>query len=87
MWRNPEPNEVEAGDKTQGLPRRVDRKTGAQIITYRHFPVSPRTLERWPLKWRNLNGRAVVETTELLTEAQRRVDEAPEVRGGYGPVT
>ena len=82
MWRDPEPNAVEVGGENQSLPRRVDRKTGAQIVTHLHFPVSPRTLERWPLKWRNVNGRALVETIELLAEAQRRVDEAPEIRGG-----
>lgn len=66
----------------EALPNRVDRKTGAAIVTRLHFPISPRTLERWPLSWRRINGRALVETTELLAEAQRRVDEAPAITGG-----
>ncbi len=65
-----------------GLPKRVDRKAGAQLVSHMHFPISPRTLERWPLSWRRVNGRALVDTAELLAEAQRRVDAAPEIRGG-----
>lgn len=64
------------------LPKRVDRKRGAALVTYLHFPISPRTLERWPLRWRRVNGRALVETRDLLAEAQRRVDLAPTICGG-----
>lgn len=64
------------------LPVRVDRKVGAQIVTRLHFPISPRTLERWPLNWRRINGRALIETAELLAEAQRRVAAAPVIKGG-----
>ena len=64
------------------LPARVDRRDGAALITKLHFPISPRTLERWPITWRRINGRALAKTDELLSEAQRRVDEAPAVRGG-----
>ena len=63
-------------------PVRVDRKVGARIVTQECFPISPRTLERWPLKWRRINGRALVDTKELLAEAQRRVDEAYVIKGG-----
>ena len=64
------------------LPVRVNRKVGASIISHYLFPISPRTLERWPVSWRRLNGRALVETDELLSEAQRRVDAAACIRGG-----
>ena len=65
-----------------GLPARVDRQSGAALISLHLFPISPRTLERWPLTWRRINGRALADTDELLAEAQRRVDEAPAIRGG-----
>ena len=64
------------------LPRRLDRRLAAQVVSKHFFPVSPRTLERWPLTWRRINGRALADTAELLAEAQRRVDAAPAVRGG-----
>lgn len=64
------------------LPARVDRSTGARLITRFHFPISPRTLERWPINWRKINGRALADTSELLEEAQRRVDASPSIRGG-----
>jgi hypothetical protein len=65
------------------LPVRVGRRVAAEIVTNNFFPVSYRTLERWPLNWRRINGRAVANTDELLAEAQRRVDEAPVIRGGH----
>lgn len=64
------------------LPVRVCRRRAAQIVTGTFFPVSHRTLERWPVTWRKINGRALVDTSELLAEAQRRVDLAPAIRGG-----
>lgn len=67
----------------EALPVRVCRRTGAKIVTDKFFPISHRTLERWPLKWRRVNGRALVDTSDLLAEAQRRVDEAAEVMGGH----
>ena len=64
------------------LPRRIDRRLAAQVVSDHFFPVSPRTLERWPLTWRRINGRALADTEELLAEAQRRVDAASAIRGG-----
>jgi hypothetical protein len=40
------------------LPRHGDRKTLAPIITKLVFPVSHRSLEIWPLRWRFVNGAA-----------------------------
>lgn len=64
------------------LPIWVDRKQGAKIITERLGPISARTLERWPLKWRLFNGRAVTLTEDLIAVAQARLDEAPLIKGG-----
>jgi hypothetical protein len=59
------------------LPRNVDRRSGADIVTRHFFPINSRTLERWPLTWRMVNGRGVCETSELLALAQEKLDAAP----------
>jgi len=59
------------------LPRRVDRKTGAELVTLHFFPVTPRTLEIWPLAWRLVRGRAICDTAELFAVAQTKLDAAP----------
>jgi hypothetical protein len=64
------------------LPAHVDRKEGADLVRRFYFKVSPRSLERWPLGWRVVNGRATCPTIELLMEARRRFDAAPIIRGG-----
>jgi hypothetical protein len=71
-----------AESATTALPARVDRRRGAAIITHRYFPVSHRTLEAWPLTWRRVNGRALVDTAELLAFAEAKVAAALPVRGG-----
>ena len=70
------------GSDIPDLPARVDRGTGADLVTRRFFPVSPRTLEAWPLTWRHVNGKAVCATAELFAVAQAKLDAAPPVRGG-----
>ncbi len=67
------------------LPVNTDRKTGADLITRYLFPISHRTLERWPLRWRHVNDRAITPTAELLREAYARLMAAPEVLGGRSP--
>lgn len=67
------------------LPRRVDRKAGAALVSAYFFTLSHRTLEAWPLAWQHVNGRATCSTEELLREAQRRLDAAPAIRGGRRP--
>lgn len=66
----------------KSLPRRIDRRTAAALISRHLFPISPRTLERWPVAWHHINGRALVDTAELVAEAERRLAEAPAIRGG-----
>lgn len=67
------------------LPPRVDRRTGAELVTRFYFPVSHRTLEAAPLMWRRVNGKAVCETAELFAWAQAKLDAAPPIRGGRAP--
>ncbi len=67
------------------LPVRVDRRTGAELVTKFFFPLSPRTLEVWPLTWQHVNGYAVCKTAELFDEAQAKLDAAPPIRGGRRP--
>lgn len=74
----PAANHFDAGE----LPPRVDRATAAKIVTARYFPVSHRSLEVWPLSIRRVNGRALIETAELLAVAQAKLDAAPVIRTG-----
>ncbi len=64
------------------LPIRVDRQTGAALLARYFFPCSPRTLEAWPIRWRRVNGRALIETAELFALARAKLDEAPAIQGG-----
>jgi len=64
------------------LPARVDRATAAALVTRYFFSVSPRTLEAWPLATRRVNGKAHIETAELLAVARARFDAAPRVMSG-----
>ena len=64
------------------LPVRVTREDAARLLTKYFFKTSPRTLERWPVTWRRVNGRAHVETTELFAVAEAMLAEAPSITGG-----
>lgn len=67
------------------LPVNVDRRTGAELVTRYLFPVSHRTLERWPLTGRVVNGRLVFPTVELFAHARALMEAAPPIRGGGAP--
>ena len=54
----------------QPHPKHADRKTLAAIISHEFFPISPRSLERWPLKVRRVNGRAVYAVNDVLAVAE-----------------
>ena len=69
----------------ENQPRRVDRKLGADLVSFFFFPISSRTLESWPLNVTLVNGHATVETAELFAAAQAKLDAAPTVRGGRRP--
>lgn len=69
------------------LPIRVDREVGAKLLSRYFFKISPRTLERWPLTWRRLNGKAHCETAELFDVAEAMLSAAPAIMGGRHAVT
>jgi hypothetical protein len=56
-------------DELRKLPRYADRMALASAISRLIFPVSRRTLEAWPLRWRRVNGHAVAETYEAFAHA------------------
>jgi hypothetical protein len=58
------------------VPRRVDRATGAKLVTLHYFPTSPRSLENWELNWLVVNGKATCETEALFVAAQAKLDAA-----------
>lgn len=64
------------------LPVNVDRRTGAELVTRYFFPISRRTLERWPLAGRAVNGRLVFPTADLFAHARALMDAAPPIHGG-----
>ena len=61
----------------QPLPKFADKVTGAAIITHLYFPISPRTLERWPITVRRPNKAAIYAVDELLAFAERKMSETP----------
>jgi len=64
------------------LPRFADRKTTADIISHFYFPVSPRTIETWPLKVRRPNRAAVLEVAEAMSFAEKKLENAVTYKQG-----
>jgi hypothetical protein len=64
------------------LPKRAPREELARLVTRYYFQISPRTLERWPIRWLHLNGRAHGEVAEVFALAEAKLAEAPPVMGG-----
>ncbi len=60
----------------QPVPVNANRITLAAIITHLFFPISPRTIERWPLVVRRPNRAAVYNVEEALKYAQKLYDAA-----------
>jgi hypothetical protein len=60
----------------QPLPQYVDKPTAAAIITHHFFPISPRTLERWPLTVRRPNKATVYEVAEVMAIAESKLNSA-----------
>jgi hypothetical protein len=58
------------------LPQYADKQTAAAIITHFYFPISPRTLERWPLIVRRPNKAAIYAVEELLSVAKQKFEDA-----------
>jgi hypothetical protein len=64
------------------LPVRVPRDKAAKLVSQYFFQVSPRSMERWNLAWRRLNGKAHCETAELFARAGAMLAAAPPMMGG-----
>jgi len=60
----------------QPLPQYADKPTAAAIVTHHFFPISPRTLERWPLTVRRPNKATVYEVDELMAVAEAKLKSA-----------
>jgi hypothetical protein len=69
-------------DLTQ-LPVRVDRATGAALVSRFFFPATARSIETWPVEWIIVNGKAVTGTEELFRIAQAKLDTARPSRVRY----
>ena len=61
----------------QPLPKYADKATAEAIVTHLFFPISPRTLEKWPLVVRRPNKAAIFEVAELLRHAEQKFEAAP----------
>ena len=57
----------------QPLPVNADKITSAAIITHLFFPISPRTLESWPLTVRRPNKASIYEVAELIKIAEEKL--------------
>ena len=68
------------------VPRRVDRPTGARLVTLHYFPTSARALQDWPLDWLVVAGKATCETEALFAAAQAKLDAARRVSARRPPV-
>jgi hypothetical protein len=64
------------------LPRNADKQALSEIISKLLFPVSDRTIEAWPLRWRRVNGHSLASTEEGLKFAWEKFRAAPVMRGG-----
>ena len=73
--------------RVAAAPEYSDRTGFAKIHSESLGPLSPRTLEDWPLVWKRVNGRAVTRTRNAMEVAWRRFDAAPEYLGGRGKKT
>ena len=60
----------------QPLPQYADKPTAAAIITHHFFPISPRTLERWPLTVRRPNKATVYAVAEVMAVAEAKLNSA-----------
>ncbi|MFH5927036.1 hypothetical protein [Roseomonas xinghualingensis] len=64
------------------LPKYVDRQRAAALVTHYFFGVSARSLERWPLAGKVINGRLIVPLADVFRIARERMDAAPAIKSG-----
>lgn len=62
------------------VPRFIDRRTAAALVSARLFPVSNRTIERWPLATRRIHGRALLDREEVFAYAETLIQKAQPVK-------
>jgi hypothetical protein len=68
--------------RLETAPYYSDRRGFAQLHTELFGPISPRTLEDWPLVWQLVNGRATTNTRDGIVVAYERFQAAPKYRAG-----
>jgi hypothetical protein len=61
-------------------PRFIGRRTAAELVSTRFFPVSARTIQRWPLATRRIHGRALLDREEVFAYAETIIRSAPAVK-------
>jgi hypothetical protein len=77
---NPESLPAWIERRLETAPHYSDRRGLAQLHSELLGPISPRTLEEWPVTWQLVNGRAVTNTREAIELAYRRFKDAPKYR-------
>jgi hypothetical protein len=68
--------------RLETAPHYSDRRGLAQLHSELLGPLSPRSLEEWPLTWQLVNGRAVTNTRDAIALAYVRFQAAPKYRSG-----
>jgi hypothetical protein len=63
-------------------PKFGTRKQQSSFLNSEGVIVSDRSMERWPVTVRHVNGHAILETQEVFEHVQRMIDEAPAILGG-----
>ena len=63
-------------------PRHADRRILAAIISHEVGPVSPRSLEKWPLVGRRFNGRTIFPVADALKLARDQLAMSPPRKTG-----
>jgi hypothetical protein len=63
-------------------PKPATRENIARYASDHLAPCSARTVEKWPLTYRLLNGRAVADWPDVLALLRERYERAPVHRGG-----
>ena len=61
----------------QPLPKYADKATAAAIVTHLFFPISPRTLEKWPLVVRRPNKAAIFELQNCFNKRSKNLKPPP----------
>lgn len=58
----------------------ITRREAAELISREYFPIRPKTLEKWPLTVRRVNGRALLDVGELRAFCTAKIKAAPKYR-------